>query len=234
MPKNNVSDPITDQEIAFARLVLSGTMTDRHAAEAVGLNPDSAAYTKAKPRVRAYMLEHRAAVQQQLVQQEAEGLRRLNLDREQVLARLWEIANLSPEMTRGSITGQVKALSMIVAMQNFIPDRPAVDRLATSSEKKSAPATTHPQIYAAAWPAPQQASTIEPQPDPPAQQEQQDSPGVPASPGVPRSVRAESRSRLCGRSASRTPGPSQSTLPKSLPPRKHRRLMSPCSLLFQT
>src|SRR5271156_2483597 len=137
MPKNKVSDPITDQEIAFARLVLSGAMTDRHAAEAVGLNPDSAAYTKSKPRVRAYMLEHRAAVQQQLVQQEAEGLRRLNLDREQVLTRLWEIANLSPEMTRGSITGQVKALSMIVAMENFIPDR-----LAASSEKKSPPAPT--------------------------------------------------------------------------------------------
>jgi hypothetical protein len=116
MPKNKVSDPITDQEIAFARLVLSGAMTDRQAAEAVGLNPDSAAYTKSKPRVRAYMLEHRAAVQ------------------EQVLARLWEIANLSPEMTRGSITGQVKAISMIIAMQNFIPNRHAV-----SSEKKSAP-----------------------------------------------------------------------------------------------
>jgi len=145
MPKNKVSDPITDQEIAFARLVVSGATTDRHAAEAVGLNPDSAAYTKSKPRVRAYMLEHRAAVQQQLVQQEADlsrravdGLHRLNLDREQVLTRLWEIANLSPEMTRGSITGQVKALSMIVAMQNFIPDR-----LAGSSEKKSAPAPIH-------------------------------------------------------------------------------------------
>jgi len=138
MPKNKVSDPITDQEIAFARLVLSGAMTDRHAAEAVGLNPDSAAYTKSKPRVRAYMLEHRAAVQQQLVQQEADGLHRLNLDREQVLARLWEIAKLSPDMTRGSVTGQVKALSMIVAMENFIPDRRA-----TSSETKSPPATNH-------------------------------------------------------------------------------------------
>src|ERR1700728_1393873 len=160
MPKNKVNDPITDQEMAFGRLVLSGAMTDRQAAETAGLNPDSAAYIKSKPHVRAYMLEHRAAVQQQLVQQEAEGLRRLNLDREQVLARLWEIAKLSPEMTRNSITGQVKALSMIVAMQNFIPDR-----LAVSSEKKSAPATTHPQIYAAAWRA-----------------RQQDSPAVPACP----------------------------------------------------
>jgi hypothetical protein len=60
MPKNPVTDPITHQEIAFARPVLSGTMSDRQAAEAAGLNPDSAAYTKSKPRVRAYMLEHRA------------------------------------------------------------------------------------------------------------------------------------------------------------------------------
>src|SRR5277367_1970003 len=154
MPKNKVSDPITDQEIAFARLVLSGAMTDRQAAEAVGLNPDSAAYTKSKPRVRAYMLEHRAAVQQQLVQQEAEGQRRLNLDREQVLNRLWEIANLSPELTRGSVTGQVKALSMIVAMENFIPDRRAI-----SSEKKSAPPPVHAEIYASAWLREQQATT---------------------------------------------------------------------------
>ena len=43
-----------------------------------------------------------------------------------MLARLWEIANLSPDMTRGSVTGQVKALSMIVAMEDFIPDRRAV------------------------------------------------------------------------------------------------------------
>src|SRR5271170_8415621 len=187
MPKNKVSDPITDQEIAFARLVLSGAMTDRQAAEAVGLNPDSAAYTKSKPRVRAYMLQHRAAVQQQLLQQEAEGQRRLNLDREQVLNRLWEIANLSPEMTRGSVTGQVKALSMIVAMENFIPDRRAVP-----SEKQSPPAPT-PQIYASAWLRRQQEGTnIDPQPNPappvPAcrgaleEAQQEDSPAVPACP----------------------------------------------------
>jgi hypothetical protein len=186
MPKNKVSDPITDQEIAFARLVLSGAMTDRHAAEAVGLNPDAAAYTKSKPRVRAYMLEHRAAVQQQLVQQEAEGLRRLNLDREQVLDRLWEIANLSPEMTRGSITGQVKALSMIVAMQNFIPDR-----LAASSEKKSPPAPIHPQPS-------------------PAPGHQADSPSTPACPASPASPGVPRKPEFAPGSAA-DPGPSRST-----------------------
>ena len=155
MPKNKVSDPITDQEMAFARQVLSGGMTDRQAAEAVGLNPDSAAYTKSKPLVRAYMLEHRAAVQQQLVQQEAEGLRRPDLDREKVLDRLWEIAYLSPEMTRGSITGQVKALSMIVAMQNFIPDR------RTLSSQKNQPAEPAPQVHAAVGPRVQQATAAQ-------------------------------------------------------------------------
>jgi hypothetical protein len=88
MPQNNVTDPITDQEIAFAHMILSGNMTDRRAAEAVGLDPNSAVYTKAKPRVRAYMQEHQAAVQQRLVEQEAEGLRRLQISRDQILARL--------------------------------------------------------------------------------------------------------------------------------------------------
>ena len=193
MPKNQVSEPITDQEVAFAHLVLSGTMTDRRAAEAVGLNPDTAAYTKAKPRVRAYMLEHRAAVHERLVEQETEGLRRLNLGREQVLARLWEIANLSPEMTRSSITGQVKALAMIVAIEGLIPNHRAV-----SSEKKSAPPPTG-QIYAAAWLRKQQGKTIVPQPSPDLVRDE-DRAGAPdpppTCPGVPWSVAAGAPSDL--------------------------------------
>ncbi len=207
MPKNKVSDPITDQEIAFARLVLSGAMTDRQAAEAVGLNPDSAAYTKSKPRVRDYMLEHRAAVQQQLVQQEADGLHRLNLDREQVLNRLWELANLSPEMTRSSITGQVKAISMIVAMLNFIPDRRAL-----SAEKNSAPAPAQAQIYASAWLRKQPAATIDPQPTP---AEEKAGQGVPACPGTPWKPELAPTS---AQEAPPNPGPSQSTFANPLSP----------------
>jgi hypothetical protein len=155
MPKNQVTDPTTDQEMAFARLVLSGTMTDRQAAEAVGLNPDTAAYTKAKPRVRAYMLEHRAAVQQQLVEQEIDERRRLQQSRERVLDRLWEIASLDPEMTRGSISGQVKAISMIIAIEGLIPDRRAA-----SAQNKPA----HPPVTAqAAWPREQPENAPEPQ-----------------------------------------------------------------------
>ena len=145
MPKNKVNDPITDQEMAFAHLVLSGTMTDRAAAEAAGLNPDTAAYTKAKPRVSDYMIEHRNAVKEKLVEKEVEGLRKLNLGRDQVLARLWELANLSHEVTRGSIAGQIKAVSLIIAIEGLIPGRPS-----PSVTQPTAP-PVEAQIYQAEW-----------------------------------------------------------------------------------
>jgi len=169
-------------------------MTDRQAAATVGLQPDSAAYTKSKPSVRAFMIEHRAAVEQQFVQQQAdlsrvsrlaadlaaeraaEGLRRFHLEREQVLERLWEIANMNPEMTRGSLTGQVKALSMIVAIEGLIPDRRAVP-----AQNKTAPPPVTSQIYQAAWLGKQQGETIDPQPGPATAQEEDET----ARPGVP-------------------------------------------------
>jgi hypothetical protein len=222
MPKNKVSDPITDQETAFARLVLSGAMTDPDAAQAVGLNPGSAAYIKAKPRVRAYMLEHRAAMQQQRVQQEAEGLRRFHPDREQVLARLWEIAHLGPEMTRGSVTGQVKCLAMIIAMENFIPDPRAA-----AAKKTSTPAPA-PRIYQSAWLREQQAATNDPQPSPaptPEESQQEDSPAVPdlapgsatdASPNPTELSSRPERSVVEGPAVS--PGPSQSNFANRFTP----------------
>ncbi len=146
MPKNTVNDPVTDQEMAFALLILSGRMTDRQAAEAVGLNPDTAAYTKAKPRVRAFMSEHRAAIREKLVDQEVEGLRKLNIRRDQVLDRLWELATLSHEVTRGIIAGQIKALSMIIAIEGLIPDR----RRSLSGKQPTAP-PIEPDIYSPPW-----------------------------------------------------------------------------------
>jgi hypothetical protein len=183
MPKNTVTDPITDQEMAFALLILSGTMSDRRAAEAVGLNPETAAYTKSKPRVRAYMLEHRAAVKERLVDQEAdlsrravEGLRKLNLGRDQILARLWELATLSHETTRGTIAGQIKALTMIVAIEGLIPDR----RLSPPAMHPAAP-PVEPDTYTAEWLRKQQhQSGVEDPGDPVAATKAQ-----PAAPQVP-------------------------------------------------
>jgi hypothetical protein len=157
MPKNNVTDAITDQEIAFAHLILSGTMNDRRAAEAAGLNPDTAAYTKSKPRVRAYMIEHRAAVNEKLVDHEVEGLRKLNISRDQILDRLWELATLTHEATRGSIAGQIKALTMIVAIEGMIPDRRA-------TPSPTQPPPVKADIYTAKWLREQQNLPVDDEP----------------------------------------------------------------------
>ena len=66
--------------------------------------------------------------------------------RDQVLIRLWEIANIGPEITRGSLAGQVKALSMIVAIQGLIPDRRAA-----SARNQPAPPPVPADIYEAEW-----------------------------------------------------------------------------------
>jgi hypothetical protein len=177
MPENNVSDFITDQEIAFALLVLSGKMTDRQAAQAVGLNPDTAVDTKSRPCVRAYMLGNRAAVEQQPVEQDTEELRRFNESRDQVLARLWEIANMGPERTRNGMSAQVKALSMIVAIEGLIPDRHSARR-AASAQNQPAPPPTHPGFYKAAWLRQQEGESPAPQPA----QAEEEGPGSESAP----------------------------------------------------
>jgi hypothetical protein len=63
-----------------------------------------------------------------------------------ILARLWELANLSHEVTRGTIAGQIKALSMIVAIEGLIPDR----RVSTSQTQPAAP-PVKAEIYTAEW-----------------------------------------------------------------------------------
>lgn len=83
---------------------------------------------------------------QTMAQQAVEGPRKLNFDRDQVLNRLWELASLPSEATRGSITGQVKAISIIAAIEGFIPDR-------RSSTTRMQPAATpvEADIYQSEW-----------------------------------------------------------------------------------
>jgi len=113
MPKGLVETPITDQEIAFAHLILAGKLTDREAAEAVGMDPGRAAYVKAKPRVKTYMEEHRASVRDGLVQHEVDALVEFNIGREQILAKWWEFASIDPAKTGYNTTGQSKALDSL-------------------------------------------------------------------------------------------------------------------------
>ena len=175
MPKNKVNDPITDQEMAFAHLVLSGTMTDRRAAETAGLNPESAAYTKSKPRVRAYMAEHRAALHEKLVAEESEGLRRLNIGRDKVLERLWELATLPPDVTRGNINGQLKATAMFASFGGLFPE-------ASAAHPEQPPIKV--DIYHPPWFYEQQAKEASRQSNP-AVAQQEEEPALPSAEPAP-------------------------------------------------
>jgi hypothetical protein len=112
MPKRPVQTPITDQEIAFAHLVLAGTMTDKAAAKVVGIDPRRAAYVKNKPKVQAYMEEHRASVRSGLVQHEVEALAKFNIGRERILAKWWEFANIDPAKGYNT-SSQSRALELL-------------------------------------------------------------------------------------------------------------------------
>ena len=58
------------------------------------------------------------------------------IGRNDILARLWELANLSPATTKGSVTGQLKALELLWECLAHMP----VDH-----------APLKPSVYRAAW-----------------------------------------------------------------------------------
>ena len=132
----------TDQEIAFAHLVLAGKLTDREAAEAVGISPGQAYYVKAKPRVKEYMDSHRASVRAGLVQHELDALAEFNIGREQILAKWREFANIDPAKTGYNTTGQSKALDSLWKALGFEGSK-------TPGEEEPKPEP--PNIYRASW-----------------------------------------------------------------------------------
>ena len=83
------------------------------------------------------------------------------ISREQVLGRLWEIARLSPELTRNNVTCQTKALALIVAIEGLIRSE-TNNRRAGSAQSKPAPPLVDLQVDAAAWLEEQQRKTTGP------------------------------------------------------------------------
>ena len=66
-------------------------------------------------------------------------------------------------MTRNGMSAQVKALSMIIAIEGLIPDRRAV-----SAQNKPAPPPENPPFYVSEWMRTQQnGQSVDPQPTTP-------------------------------------------------------------------
>ena len=88
------------------------------------------------------MAEHRAALHEKLVAEESEGLRKLNVGRDRVLAHLWYLATLPPEVTRGNINGQLKATAMFASFAGLFPE-------ASAAHPEQPSVKAH--IYESAW-----------------------------------------------------------------------------------
>ena len=97
MPKNQVSDLITDQEITFARLILSGTMTDRAAAKPRASTPTPPPTPNPNPASAPTCSSTALPSSNNSSSKKLKEQHRQNLNRERVLARLWEIADLAPK-----------------------------------------------------------------------------------------------------------------------------------------
>jgi hypothetical protein len=63
----------------------------------------------------------------------------LKIGRDQILAKYWELANLDPQDTKGSITGQLNALEVLL------------NELRSTSAKESTKPLPAKQIYRSAW-----------------------------------------------------------------------------------
>jgi hypothetical protein len=123
-----------------------------------------------------------------------------NVSRGQILTRLWEIANINPELTRNSLVGQLKALSMVVAIEGLIPDRRAA-----SSRDKSAPPPEPVNIYEAEWLRNQRAGKhVDPEPAPSQQETSPDGP-PPTTEPIPAPASAARQHQVAPVNATPTP-----------------------------
>ena len=101
--------PITEQEIKYAHLLMCGKHTDMAAAELAGFNRNFASRLKFKPRVQQYMLLYRTQFATMMANQELAAIRKFDISRTSLIQLNWTLANLPPERTRDTISGQVEA-----------------------------------------------------------------------------------------------------------------------------
>ena len=55
--------------------------------------------------------------------------------RDFVLGRLWELANIGPDQTKGNIDGQVKAIAMMIEIVGLLPDEDATPAAAATNAR---------------------------------------------------------------------------------------------------
>lgn len=84
--------------------------------------------TLRQPHVKLYAIEYRSIYVKELARVRNLSLNKVVVTRESILARLMEIAQMDPALTRGSTDGQVKALRILSEIHGFMKDDPLLGK----------------------------------------------------------------------------------------------------------
>jgi len=102
---------LTEQEKTFIHLSMA--TGEEKAAATLGLQPDAVAKLKKSKPVQDYLKQYRHHFLREMARYELNRITRLPVSREDVVGRLLALALTPPEETKGTIDGQVEALSTI-------------------------------------------------------------------------------------------------------------------------
>jgi hypothetical protein len=82
----------------------------------------------AQPHVKLYAIEYRAVFMNVLARRRAASLLKVGVTRSSVQERLMDIAMMDPDRTKGSVDGQVKALTQLANILGMTKDDPLKDK----------------------------------------------------------------------------------------------------------
>lgn len=102
---------LTEQEKTFIHLSMK--LGEEKAASTLGLKPDDVAKLKKSKPVQDYLKQYRHHFLREMARYELNRITQLPVSREDVVARLLALSLTPPEETKGTINGQVEALSTI-------------------------------------------------------------------------------------------------------------------------
>lgn len=120
--------PITQDEVVFCHLVMKGTgnpsSTQLERIEAagarIGLDETMASRVYHRKHIQVWITKCRERMMTQMVREEVRLLRRVGFSRDDVLTILHGLATTPPELTKGSILGQVAAVAEMSKVMGLV------------------------------------------------------------------------------------------------------------------
>lgn len=136
------SQTVTDERVWAYATLRANKMGPKEAAAKVGITHRQGMRWDTRKDVKEFIEEFAKKKMEHLIKESVKPLAKLDISLASILARYWELANLTPEETRGSITGQISALDGI---------RDTLGLTAGAGKAKEEPKEAEPAVYQPEW-----------------------------------------------------------------------------------